>query len=177
MAIRDFENTLPDIHPTAYVDDTALIIGDVVIGQHSSIWPGTVVRGDVNRIHIGNQSNIQDNSVLHVSHDGPAHPGGHALQIGNNVTVGHCAILHGCTVMNNCLIGMGATIMDGVVVQPLTIIGAGALVTEGRELESGFLWIGAPARRQRALTKEEIESIDYSASHYVRLKDRHKHTA
>lgn len=174
MAVREFENTLPDIHPTAYVDATALVIGDVVLGQHSSLWPGTVVRGDVNKIRIGNHTNIQDNSVLHVSHDGPVHPGGHALEIGNHVTVGHRVILHGCTVRNNCLIGMGATIMDGAVIQPLTIVGAGALVTEGRELESGFLWIGAPARRLRALTEEEIDAIDYSARHYVSLKDRHK---
>lgn len=174
MAIRDFENTLPDLHPSTYIDDTALVIGDVVIGESSSVWPYSVIRGDVNSIRIGKCTNIQDNSVLHVSHDGPYNPGGHALVIGNNVTVGHRVILHGCQVKNNCLIGMGATIMDGVIVQPLTIIGAGTLVTPGKELESGYLWLGSPARRLRALTQDEIESIEYSAQHYVRLKNRHQ---
>ena len=173
MAIRDFEDILPDLHPDAYVDETALVIGDVTIGKNSSIWPYTVVRGDVNRIQIGASTNIQDNSVLHVSHDGPYNPGGFALDIGDNVTVGHRVILHGCTIHNDCLVGMGSTIMDGVIVHPDTIIGAGSLVTPGKELESGFLWLGSPARKVRELTDEERESIAYSARHYVKLKNRH----
>jgi carbonic anhydrase/acetyltransferase-like protein (isoleucine patch superfamily) len=174
MAIRDFENILPDLHPDAYVDETALVIGDVTIGKDSSIWPLTVVRGDVNRIRIGANTNIQDNSVLHVSHDGPYNPGGFALDIGDNVTVGHRVILHGCTIHNDCLVGMGSTIMDGVIVHPYTIIGAGSLVTPGKELEGGFLWLGSPARKVRELTDEERESIAYSAQHYVKLKTRHQ---
>jgi len=174
MAIRDFENILPDLHPDAYVDETALVVGDVVIGENSSVWPFSVIRGDVNRIRIGSNTNIQDNSVLHVSHDGPYNPGGYALTIGNNVTVGHRVILHGCTVHNNCLIGMGATIMDGAVIHPYTLIGAGSLVTPNKELEGGYLWMGSPARKVRALTDQERESIDYSAQHYVRLKNRHQ---
>ena len=174
MAIRDFEDILPDLHPDAYVDETALVIGDVTIGKNSSIWPYTVVRGDVNRIQIGASTNIQDNSVLHVSHDGPYNPGGFALDIGDNVTVGHRVILHGCTIHNDCLVGMGSTIMDGVIVHPDTIIGAGSLVTPGKELEGGFLWVGSPARKLRELTDEERESIRYSAEHYVRLKKRHE---
>ncbi|MGD8796441.1 MAG: gamma carbonic anhydrase family protein, partial [Thiohalophilus sp.] len=154
MAIRDFENILPDLHPDAYVDETALVIGDVTIGKDSSIWPLTVVRGDVNRIRIGANTNIQDNSVLHVSHDGPYNPGGFALDIGDNVTVGHRVILHGCMIHNDCLVGMGSTIMDGVIVHPYTIIGAGSLVTPGKELEGGFLWLGSPARKVRELTDE-----------------------
>jgi carbonic anhydrase/acetyltransferase-like protein (isoleucine patch superfamily) len=174
MAIRDFENILPDLHPDAYVDETALVIGDVTIGKDSSIWPLTVVRGDVNRIRIGANTNIQDNSVLHVSHDGPYNPGGFALDIGDNVTVGHRVILHGCMIHNDCLVGMGSTIMDGVIVHPYTIIGAGSLVTPGKELEGGFLWLGSPARKVRELTDEERESIAYSAQHYVKLKTRHQ---
>lgn len=172
--IRDFEDKLPDIGTGSYVDDTALLIGDVQIGKDSSVWPFVVIRADVNKVRIGSNTNIQDHCVLHVSHDGPAHPGGHALQIGNNVTVGHRVILHGCRIMNNCLIGMGATIMDGVVIQPLTIVGANALVTEGKELESGYLWLGSPARRVRPLTQDEIDGIEYSARHYVKLKNRHQ---
>lgn len=174
MAIRDFENILPDLHPDAYVDETALVIGDVTIGKDSSIWPFTVLRGDVNQIRIGASTNIQDNSVLHVSHDGPYNPGGFALDIGDNVTVGHRVILHGCTIHNDCLVGMGCTIMDGVIVHPYTIIGAGSLVTPGKELEGGFLWLGSPARKVRKLTDEERESIAYSAQHYVKLKNRHQ---
>lgn len=174
MAIRDFEDILPDIHPNAYVDESALVIGDVVLGDNSSVWPFTVIRGDVNRIRIGANTNIQDNSVLHVSHEGPYNPGGHALTVGDNVTVGHRVILHGCTVQNDCLIGMGATIMDGAIIHPNSLVGAGSLVTPNKELESGYLWMGSPVRKVRALTDQELESIAYSAQHYVRLKNRHQ---
>jgi len=109
-----------------------------------------------------------------VSHDGPVHPGGADLIIGNSVTVGHGAVLHGCHVMNHCLIGMRATILDGAVIQPLNVIGAGSLVPPGKELESGYLWLGTPARRVRALTQDEIDNIEYSAQHYVRLMKRHR---
>ncbi len=173
MAIREFEDKLPDTHPDAWIDDTALIIGDVVIGQHSSVWPFSVVRGDVNKIRIGDNTNIQDHSVLHVSHDGPYSPGGHDLQIGNNVTVGHRVTLHACQVMDNCLIGMSATIMDGAIIQPHTLIGAGSLVTPNKVLPGGYLWFGNPLRRVRKLSDAEIDHIEYSAQHYVRLKKRH----
>lgn len=173
MAIREFEGILPNIDPTAYVDDTALVIGEVEIGHDSSVWPFTLIRADVNSIRIGEQTNIQDNSVLHVTHDGPYNPGGYALQIGNNVTVGHRVILHGCTIHDRCLIGMGATIMDGAVILANSIIGAGSLVTPGKELEGGYLWVGSPARRVRPLSEDEIKAIDYSTHHYVKLKNRH----
>ncbi len=173
MAIREFEGILPNIEPTVYVDDTALIIGNVVIGNNSSIWPFSVIRGDVNQIRIGEQTNIQDHCVLHVSHDGPHNSGGYALIVGNMVTVGHRVTLHGCTIQDHCLIGMGATIMDGAIIHPHTIIGAGTLVTPGKELQGGYLWVGSPARRVRALSEKDIVGIDYSASHYVRLKDRY----
>ncbi len=174
MAVRDFEDHTPDIHAEAWLDETALVIGDVHIGAESSVWPYTVVRGDVNRIRIGARTNIQDHCVLHVSHDGPVHPGGADLIIGNSVTVGHGAVLHGCHIGNHCLIGMRATVLDGATVEPLNILGAGALVPPGKTLESGYLWLGSPARRVRALTQEEIDNIEYSAQHYVRLMQRHR---
>lgn len=173
MAIREFEGIMPNIDPTAYVDDTALVIGDVEIGQDSSVWPYAVIRGDVNQIRIGNMTNIQDQSVLHVNHAGPYNPAGNALTVGNKVTVGHRVILHGCTIHDQCLIGMGTTLMDGVVVHSHTIIGAGSLVTPGKELEGGYLWVGSPVRRIRALSDDEIAALGYSANHYVKLKDRH----
>ncbi len=174
MTLRTFENTTPKISADVYIDDTALIIGEVEIGRDSSVWPFTVIRGDVNRIYIGECSNIQDHSVLHVSHAGsPYNPDGNALVLGDRITVGHRVTLHGCTVHDDCLIGMGATVMDGGVIHSDTIIGAGSLVPPGKELEAGYLWLGAPARRVRALSEEEKESIRYSAQHYQRLKDRH----
>jgi carbonic anhydrase/acetyltransferase-like protein (isoleucine patch superfamily) len=173
VAIREFEGIMPNIDPTAYLDDTALVIGDVEIGQDSSVWPYAVIRGDVNQIRIGKMTNIQDQSVLHVNHAGPDNPTGNALTIGDKVTVGHRVILHGCTIHEQCLIGMGATVMDGVVVHSHTIIGAGSLVTPGKELNSGYLWVGSPVRRVRALSEKEIAAFDYSAKHYMKLKNRH----
>lgn len=177
MTLRKFENSTPKISDGVYLDDSALIIGDVEIGGDSSVWPFTIIRGDVNHIHIGEHTNIQDHSVLHVSHaGGPYNPDGNALEIGHRITVGHRVTLHGCTVHDDCLIGMGATIMDGAVIHSDTIIGAGSLVTPGKELEGGYLWLGSPARRVRALSEEEKQSIRYSAQHYLRLKQRHLKT-
>ena len=175
MTIRQFENILPAIGDNTFVDDTALVIGDVVIGDDCSVWPMVVMRGDVNKIRIGHRSNIQDGSVLHVTHPHESMPEGYGLQVGNNVTVGHKVILHGCTVGDDCLIGMGATIMDGAVVHPYTLVGAGSLVSPGKELEGGYLWLGAPVRKARPLTREERKWIDYSAKHYMALKDRYLH--
>lgn len=174
MTIRNFENKNPDIHATTFIDDTALVLGDVTIGKDTSIWPFTVIRGDVNRIEIGNNTNIQDNSVLHVTHDGPYNPGGFDLKVGNNVTVGHRVILHGCHIEDYCLIGMGTTIMDGAVIESNNLIAAGSLVTPNKHLESGYLWMGSPVRKVRKLTDEEIRSIEYSALNYVKLKNRHQ---
>lgn len=174
MTVRKFEDKQPQIHSTTFIDDTALVLGDVQIGENCSIWPFTVIRGDVNSIKIGNNTNIQDNSVLHVTHDGPYNPGGYDLKIGNNITVGHRVILHGCQIADSCLIGMGSTIMDGVIIESHNIIGAGSLVTPNKHLESGFLWMGSPARKIRKLTNEEIESIEYSATNYIKLKNRHQ---
>lgn len=174
MTIRSFENKQPTIHSSTFVDETALILGDVQIGENCSIWPLTVIRADVNPIQIGNNTNIQDNSVLHVTHDGPYNPGGFSLKIGNNVTVGHRVILHGCQVGDSCLIGMGTIVMDGAVIESHNMIGAGSLVTPNKHLESGYLWMGSPIRKVRKLSDEELKSIEYSAMSYVKLKNRHQ---
>jgi carbonic anhydrase/acetyltransferase-like protein (isoleucine patch superfamily) len=173
MTIRKFENTLPTLGDNTYVDDAAVIIGDVIIGNDCSVWPMVVARGDVNKIRIGNGTNIQDGSVLHVTHPHNTMPDGYGLHVGNNVTVGHNVILHGCTIGDDCLIGMGSTIMDGAVVHPYTLVGAGSLVSPGKELEGGHLWLGTPVRKARALTSEERQWIDYSAKHYIELKNRY----
>lgn len=173
MTIRAFEDFHPQLDSSAYVDDSALVVGQVEIGPNSSIWPFCVVRGDVHHIRIGSCSNIQDNTVVHVSHDSYYQPGGAATVIGDEVTVGHMVILHGCHIGNRCLIGMGSIIMDNVVVEPETIIGAGSLITEGKIVEGGFVWMGRPARRVRPITEEERQRLSYSAQHYVKLKNKH----
>jgi len=173
MSIRKFESIAPRIAATAYVDATALVIGDVGIADDASLWPQVVARGDVNSIEIGARTNIQDGTVLHVSHDSNFAPGGFALRIGADITVGHRAILHGCTIEDRCLIGMAATVMDGAVVRSGAIVGAGSLVPPGRELEGGHLWVGSPARKMRPLRAQEKAFIEYSAAHYVELKNRH----
>ncbi len=173
MAIRSYQNNVPVIADYVYVDETAVVIGDVTVGEHSSIWPMTVVRGDVNSIVIGTRTNIQDGSVLHVTHQHESIPNGYALHIGDDVTVGHKAVLHGCTLNNRCLIGMGAIVMDGAVVESNVLLGAGSLVPMGKVLENGFLWKGNPARKCRELTQEEIVWIEYSAAHYTQLKNNY----
>jgi carbonic anhydrase/acetyltransferase-like protein (isoleucine patch superfamily) len=173
VTIRSFENVAPKIAATAYVDTTALVIGRVTLAADVSLWPQVVARGDVNFIEIGARTNIQDGTILHVSHDSEFAPGGFPLRIGADITVGHQAILHGCTVEDRCLIGMAATIMDGAIVRSGAIVGAGSLVPPGHELEGGYLWVGTPARRVRALREKEIAFLDYSARHYVELKNRH----
>ena len=175
MSIRKFENISPRIAESAYVDETALVIGDVTIGADVSLWPNVVARGDVNTITIGARTNIQDGTILHVSHDSEfAAPGGFPLNIGADITVGHQAILHGCTIEDRCLVGMAATVMDGATLRSGAILGAGSLVPPGLEVEGGFLWVGTPARKVRPLRADEEAFLDYSAKHYVELKNRHK---
>jgi len=174
MAIRIYQGKSPTIDVGTFVDDSALVLGDVTMGSDCSVWPMSVVRGDVNKITIGNRSNIQDGSVLHVSHPHKTIPDGFALTVGDNVTVGHKVILHGCSVSDNCLIGMGAIVMDGALIHPYVLLGAGSLVSPGKELEGGYLWLGSPVKKIRPLTDEELKWIDYSASHYVELKNKHK---
>ena len=174
MPIRSFEDKRPRIADSAYIDPSAVVIGDVSIGAHSSLWPLVVARGDVNSIAIGEYTNIQDGSVLHVTHDGPFSPGGHALRIGSHVTAGHRAILHACTVEDYCLIGMAATVMDGAILRARLILAAGSLVPSGKDLEGGYLYVGSPAKPVRALTDTELAFLEYSAGHYAKLAERHR---
>lgn len=171
MTVRAYRGIVPQFPTSAYVADDAVVIGSVTLGADVSIWPMTVIRGDVNVITIGDRTNIQDGSVLHVTHDHPDIPGGFALKIGRNVTVGHKVVLHGCTVEDDTLIGMGATVMDGAVVKSNVLLGAGSLVPPGKVLDSGHLWLGSPARKVRPLNQKELDWIAYSAGHYVKLKN------
>ncbi len=174
MGIRTFQGITPMLGARVYVDQTATVIGDVVLGDDVSVWPGTVIRGDVNFIRIGARSNIQDGTVIHVTHDGPyGTPGGLATVIGEDVTIGHGAIVHACVIEDACLIGMGSTILDGAIVRKHGFVGAGALIPPGKIVGSGELWLGNPARCVRKLGDKEIEQLYYSAQHYVRLKDKY----
>jgi carbonic anhydrase/acetyltransferase-like protein (isoleucine patch superfamily) len=174
MPVRPYLDHLPVLGERVYVDPAANVIGDVVLGDDVSIWPGTVVRGDVNFIRVGARTNIQDGTIVHVSHDGPhAKLGGFATVIGNDVTIGHKAIVHACRIEDAVLIGMGAILLDGVVVQKHGFVGAGALVPPGKIVGSGELWVGSPAKKVRMLSDAEIEALYYSAGHYVRMKDQY----
>ena len=172
--IRSFEGITPVIGASTFIDETAVVIGNVTIGEDSSVWPTTVIRGDVNRITIGDRTSIQDGSVLHVNHDADYNPGGDPLSVGSDVTVGHKVMLHGCTIEDRCLIGMSSTILDKVVIESNTMIGAGSLVSPGKVLEGGYLYVGAPARQVRKLTDEELAYLDYAADFYAQLKSRHR---
>ena len=168
-SVAPYRGLHPQCAAGAWVHPRATVIGDVSLGADASVWPGAVIRGDVNSIAIGAATNIQDNSVLHVSHKTPARPEGGALVVGARVTIGHAVILHACTLSDECLIGMGSIILDGAVVQKHVLLGAGSLVPEGRVLESGHLYLGRPAKPVRALTAAEIAYFNYSAEHYVKL--------
>lgn len=174
MTIRDFNGITPVIAESAYVDESAVVIGDVTIGADSSLWPMVVARGDVHSITIGEKTNIQDGSILHVTHDGKFSPGGYPCKIGNYVTVGHRVTVHACTVGDYCLIGMSATIMDGAELGDKLIIGAGSLVPTGKKLEGGYLYVGSPVKQVRPLKGNEFEFLEYSAVHYIKLKNKHK---
>ncbi len=173
MMIENFRGVMPTIASDVYIHASAAVIGDVHVGEHSSIWPQCVVRGDVNFIRIGNNTNIQDLSMLHVSHQSSWDPAGAPLIIGNNVTVGHSVVLHGCTIEDECLVGMGSIVMDKVVLQKHVLLAAGSLVPEGKVLESGYLYMGRPAKKIRALTQDEIAHFMYSANHYQKLKNNY----
>jgi carbonic anhydrase/acetyltransferase-like protein (isoleucine patch superfamily) len=173
VTIRKFNDKQPSIGKSVYIDDSAVVIGDVTIGDDVSIWPMTVVRGDVESIRIGDGTNVQDGSVLHVSHAGKFSPQGHPLTIGKGVTIGHRAVVHACTVGNYCLIGVGAIIMDDAVLEDYVMLGAGALVPPGKTLDSGYLYVGAPAKQARPLKESEKEFLEYSSQHYMHLKDQY----
>ncbi len=171
MTLKSFRNQMPTLGANVYIDDSAIVIGAVVLGDDVSIWPTAVVRGDVEQITIGNNTNVQDGAVLHVSHQGKFSQQGHPLSIGTDVTIGHRAVIHGCTVGNYCLIGIGAIIMDDAILEDYVMLGAGALVPPNKRLESGYLYVGSPAKQSRPLSESEKEFLRYSASHYVSLKN------
>lgn len=174
MSIRRFLNHHPQIDEGAYIDPMALVLGRVRLGKDASVWPMSTLRGDVHDIEVGERSNIQDGSVLHCTSPHTGAPDGYPLVIGNDVTIGHNVILHGCTIGNECLIGMGAIILDGAVIQDRVMLAAGSLVSPGKVLESGGLYLGNPARRARDLSEEELAFFKVSAEHYVRLKNQHE---
>lgn len=174
MSLRPYLEHFPTVGQRVYVDPAATVIGAVTLGDDVSIWPGCVVRGDVNSIRIGARSNLQDGTIVHVTHEGPfTRPGGIPTEIANDVTVGHGAILHACTLEAFCLVGMGSRILDGAVVKAYGFVGAGAVIPPGKTVGEAELWLGNPARRVRTLGDREIEQLRYSAQHYVRLKDRY----
>lgn len=173
MAIREFDGYRPELGKRVLIDPSALVVGDVKIGDDTSIWPMTVIRGDMHSIRIGARTSIQDGSVLHITHASDYNPNGYPLSIGDDVTVGHKALLHGCDIGNRILIGMGATVMDGAVVEDNVVVAAGCLVPPNRRLESGHLYIGSPARKSRSLSDKELSYFTYSAANYVKLKDQH----
>ncbi|NZA27431.1 gamma carbonic anhydrase family protein [Luteimonas sp. SJ-92] len=174
MNLRPYRDRRPELGERVYVDPAATVIGDVALGDDVSVWPFTVIRGDVNFVRIGARSNVQDGCVIHVSHDGPhAKLGGFATTIGEDVTIGHKAVIHACRIGDAALIGMGAIVLDGAVVERHAFVGAGALVPPGKTVGEGELWVGNPARRLRTLSDAEIEGLHYSAAHYVRLKDEY----
>lgn len=173
MAIRKYQGISPQLGARVFVDRSSVVIGDVELGEDSSVWPFALIRGDMHRIRIGARTSVQDGSVLHITHAGPFNPDGYPLLIGDEVTIGHKVTLHGCTLGNRILVGMGSIVMDGAVVQDEVIIGAGSLVPPGKVLESGYLYVGSPVKQARALTEKERAFFSYSAANYVKLKDLH----
>jgi len=172
-SLRSYRGHRPQLGERVLIDPSAVVLGDVTLGDDVSIWPNAVVRGDMHWITIGARSSIQDGSVLHITHAGPYNPDGWPLAIGAEVTVGHNATLHGCRIGDRVLVGMGATVMDGAVVEEEVVIAAGALVPPGKRLATGHLYAGMPARQQRPLSDAELDYFRYSAANYVRLKDSH----
>jgi len=172
-SVRSFAGHTPRLGDRVLIDPTAVVLGDVQLGHDVSVWPSTVIRGDMHHIRIGARTSVQDGSVLHITHASDYNPGGWPLTIGSEVTIGHNATLHGCTVGNRILIGMGAIVMDGAVIEDEVVLAAGALVPPGKVLERGQLYAGSPARPRRSLTEGELAYFSYSAANYVKLKDQH----
>jgi carbonic anhydrase/acetyltransferase-like protein (isoleucine patch superfamily) len=159
--LRPYRGQMPRVHPTAYIDSSAQVVGDVEIGEESSVWMAVVIRGDVNRIRIGRRSNVQDGTVVHVMKDT------HETTIGDDVTIGHAAVIHGCTVEDRCLIGMGAILLNGARIGEGSIVAAGTLVVEGMVVPPRSLVMGSPGKVKRALTDAEVAGIQTYADRYV----------
>ena len=170
MAIRPYLDVTPTLGPGAWVDETAQVIGRVELGADASVWPFVLIRGDVNVIRIGARSNVQDASIVHVSRPHAGNEAGWPTLIGEDVVIGHKVALHGCTIHDRVLVGIGSIVLDGVVIESDVMVGAGSLVTPGKRLESGYLYVGSPARRSRELTSEERARIPKMARDYVTLQ-------
>lgn len=172
--LRPHDGARPALGQRVYIDPQATVIGDVQLGDDCSVWPHTVIRGDMHRIRIGARCSIQDGSVLHITHAGPYDPDGYPLTLGDDVTVGHRAVLHGCTIGSRVLIGIGAIVMDGAVIEDEVMLAAGSLVPPGKRLVSGYLYVGSPAKQSRPLTDKEKAFFSYGANNYSKLKERHR---
>ena len=171
--LRHYNNCYPTLANGVYIDPSCVLVGDIRLDDDTSIWPLVAARGDVNFIRIGKRSNVQDGSVLHVSRKSAANPNGYPLLIGDDVTVGHKAMLHGCQIGDRVLVGMGAIILDGAIVEDDVIIGGGSLVPPNKKLESGYLYVGSPIKQARRLTEQERAFLKISADNYVLLKDEY----
>lgn len=163
-----FKGILPTVHPQAWLAPNCTVIGDTHIGAHSNIWFGAVLRGDVHHIRVGDYTNVQDNAVIHVT------TGKFPTLIGNRVTIGHSAVVHACTLEDECLVGMNATVLDGATVQTRSMVAAGAVVAPGKVIETGWLWAGVPARPVRKLTEDELAYLAWSATHYAKLAENYR---
>jgi carbonic anhydrase/acetyltransferase-like protein (isoleucine patch superfamily) len=174
MNLRPYRNRIPRLGQRVYVDPAATVIGDVELGDDASVWPGCVIRGDVNHIRIGARTNVQDGSIVHVTHDGPyTRPGGFPTIVGADCTIGHAVVLHACTIEDAVLVGMHATVLDGAIIRKHGFLAAGAVLAPGKEIGERELWVGNPARLARTLSDREVEQLWYSATHYVKLKDEY----
>ena len=173
MPVRNYLDYSPRLGERVYVDPAATLIGRVTAGEDCSFWPASVVRGDIHEIILGARTNVQDGCVLHVIHDGPHNPGGLGLYIGEDVSIGHGAVVHACRLHDRILVGMNATLLDGAQVESDVMIAAGSLVTPGSRLASGYLYMGSPAVASRELTAAEKDYLPYVAGYYVQIKDNY----
>ncbi|WP_194442926.1 gamma carbonic anhydrase family protein [Pseudoalteromonas simplex] len=173
MTIRSYKGITPTYDNSVYIDESSVLVGDITLGKDSSVWPLVAARGDVNYIRIGERTNIQDGSVLHLTRASQSNPDGYPLIIGDDVTVGHKVMLHGCQLGNRILVGMGAIVMDNAIVEDDVIIGGGSLVPPNKRLESGYLYVGSPVKQARPLTEQERAFLNISADNYVQLKDEY----
>ncbi|MCQ8883967.1 gamma carbonic anhydrase family protein [Pseudoalteromonas shioyasakiensis] len=173
MTIRSYKGITPTFDNSVYIDESSVLVGDISLGKDSSVWPLVAARGDVNYIRIGERTNIQDGSVLHLTRASKSNPDGYPLIIGDDVTVGHKVMLHGCQLSNRILVGMGAIVMDNAIVEDDVIIGGGSLVPPNKRLESGYLYVGSPVKQARPLTEQERAFLKISADNYVQLKDEY----
>ena len=173
MTIRSYKGITPTYDNSVYIDESSVLVGDITLGKDSSVWPLVAARGDVNYIRIGERTNIQDGSVLHLTRASKSNPDGYPLIIGDDVTVGHKVMLHGCQLGNRILVGMGAIVMDNAVVEDDVIIGGGSLVPPNKRLESGYLYVGSPVKQARPLTEQERAFLKISADNYVQLKNEY----